>query len=71
MEASTKAEITSQNLSTVAALPPKTTYRSIYGGTAIEMCKGNPKIRVAGVFTNAYYVSFGFTKGIKNGRFRD
>ena len=64
MDASTKVEITSQILTTVAALTPKTTYRTIYGGSAIEMCKGDPKIRVAGVLANAAYVSLEFTKDI-------
>ena len=69
MDASTKLEITSQILTTVAALTPKTTYRTIYGGSAIEMCKGDPKIRVAGVLANAAYVSLEFTKGINLGDF--
>ena len=48
----------------VAQLAPKATYRSMYGGTVIEMRTSDPKSRVAGVFIYARYVSVEFTKGI-------
>ena len=50
MDETVKAEITEHILKIVADLYPKATFRSMYGGTVIEMPTADPKTRVAGVF---------------------
>ena len=64
MDETAKAEITERILKTVADLSPKATFRSMYGGTVIEMRAADPKTRVVGVFACTKYVSVEFTKGI-------
>ena len=64
MDETTKAVIAGHILEMVTQLAPKATYRSMYGGTVIEMRPSDPKSRVAGVFTFAKYVSIDFKKGI-------
>jgi hypothetical protein len=64
MDETAKAEITERILKTVADLSPKATFRSMYGGTVIEMRAADPKTRVVGVFAYTKYVSVEFTKGI-------
>ena len=64
MDETVKAEITEHILKIVADLSPKATFRSMYGGTVIEMRTADPKTRVAGVFAYTKYVSLEFTKGI-------
>jgi hypothetical protein len=64
MDETVKAEITEHILKIVADLSPKATFRSMYGGTVIEMRTADPKTRVAGVFAYTKYVSLEFTKGV-------
>ena len=64
MDETVKAEITEHILKIIADLSPKATFRSMYGGTVIEMRTADPKTRVAGVFAYTKYVSLEFTKGI-------
>ena len=64
MDETTKAEITERILKMVADLSSKATFRSMYGGTVIEMRTADPKTRVAGVFAYTKYVSLEFTKGV-------
>jgi hypothetical protein len=58
-----KKEIADRIIDAVAELAPDATFRSMYGGTVIEMQKDNPKSRIGGVFVYADYVSLEFTKG--------
>ena len=64
MDETAKAEITERILKIVADLSPKAKFRSMYGGTVIEMRTADPKTRVAGVFAYTKYVSLEFTKGV-------
>jgi hypothetical protein len=42
---------------------PDATFRSMYGGTVIEMTQDDPKSQIGGFFAYAGYVSFEFSKG--------
>ena len=53
MDQTTKAAIAEHILEMIAQLAPKVTYRSMYGGTVIDMRPSEPKSRVAGVFIYA------------------
>lgn len=64
MDEATKAEIVERLNEIIVDLIPDVTFRSMYGGTVIELKKDDPKTRVGGIFVYASYVSLEFANGI-------
>ena len=63
MDDSTKTELENQIRNIVTELLPSATFRTMYGGTVIELSKDDPKSRIGGIFSYKDYVSLEFTKG--------
>lgn len=45
-------------------LDPDVTFRTMYGGTVIELKKNDPKSRVGGIYTYTDYVSLELSNGV-------
>lgn len=58
-----RAQIVQQLLALVKELAPDVSVRPMYGGTVLELKKGEPASRVGGIFEYADHVSLEFTHG--------
>jgi len=64
MNNETKTEIVNALIELATNIHSDITFRTMYGGTVIELKKNDPKSRVGGVFTYTDYVSLELTNGI-------
>jgi hypothetical protein len=64
MDDATQIEIVDQLNEIIIDLAPDATLRSMYGGTVIELKKGDPKSRVGGIYVYANYVSLELSQGV-------
>jgi len=64
MDDATRIDIVDQLNEIVIELAPDVTLRSMYGGTVIELRKGDPKSRVGGIYTYANHVSLELSQGV-------
>lgn len=63
MQARDKTNIVKRLEGLVRDCAPGASLRSMYGGTVIELEKGNPKSRIGGFYVYDAHVSFEFAKG--------
>lgn len=63
MQDATKTEITDNIVEILLEICPDFTSVSMYGGTIIEVIKGDPKTRIGGFFVYKAHVSVEFSHG--------
>lgn len=63
MDNETKTDIIDQLTEIIIELAPDVTFRSMYGGTVLELKKDDPKSRAGGIFVYTNHVSLELSHG--------